>query len=344
MWNEPPHCGHQLKSAALTALLTGIALATTAALVVVVAVQPLTPQIARSAAPAEAVGVTSEQFLDPHSVALDVTYGTPATLTSPLAGRVTSLDCTSGSTVTSGSAPLSVNGEAVLALAMDVPPWRDLPRGTTGTDVDALHTALTKLGYDVSEDGATAGTATAAALREALGKVGAPHFTGSTLPLSKIMWLPTSELTIDACDVVVGDGIGQGQQVARGATPLIDVQVVAMPSPLAPGDHVLVTGGATVAVDADGVVSDPGSLEGLLESTSSDAPPTGTLQLAEPITVSGIPASAITTTDGTTGCVIADGSPTPVTLVGSQLGTTYVTFEGTAPTSVALTAPEQGCQ
>ncbi|WNM24289.1 hypothetical protein [Demequina capsici] len=333
-----------MKPTAIVGLLGGLALATTLALVVVVAVEPVTPEIAEVATASDTVSVDSSQFTDPHTVSLTVTSGMPAAITSPVSGRVTAASCRPGEAMSSGTSPLSVDGTAVLALAMSVPPWRDIPQGATGSDVEALHAALTALGYDTTADGDQAGGSTTSALHAAFKKAGATDFTGSTLPLTQMVWLPEQETTVATCSVAVGDRIGTDATIATGAASLLDVRVTSMPSLLAPGDRTVTVGGVTVTVDSDGVVSDPSALEGAISASDTDVAPTGTLQLVDAIAVSGIPATAISTADGVTGCVQAGDQVIGVKVVGSQLGTTYVMFDGDAPDTISLTAPEQGCQ
>lgn len=59
-----------------------------------------------------------------------------------------------------------------------------------------------------------------------------------------------------------------------------------------------------------------------------------------------MPPGALFALSGSTGCVRADGTAHPVTIVASSLGQTLVTFDGldaaTAPTEVELTSQTEG--
>jgi hypothetical protein len=96
----------------------------------------------------------------------------------------------------------------------------------------------------------------------------------------------------------------------------------------------------------DGVITDPAFLAAVAggpELSAVLAQGSGQieihLRLAEPIDVAVVPPSAIAVTGEGHGCVIADGSPTTVRIVGSTLGQTMIQFD-TAPRAVTAQFPD----
>jgi hypothetical protein len=63
----------------------------------------------------------------------------------------------------------------------------------------------------------------------------------------------------------------------------------------------------------------------------------GQYALAKPLDVSVVPPSAVVAAGATKGCVVgADATVYAVTIVGSELGQSFVIFAGSPPTSVEL--------
>lgn len=67
---------------------------------------------------------------------------------------VTGIAITQGATVTEGDKVLEISGRPVLVLQGDVPVYRTLRPGMTGSDVSQLQAALTRLGFAPDTDGA----------------------------------------------------------------------------------------------------------------------------------------------------------------------------------------------
>jgi hypothetical protein len=126
-----------------------------------------------------------------------------------------------------------------------------------------------------------------------------------------------------------------------------------------PGDRVVRVGDLTIPVDPSGVVTSAEALASLAQSdsyvdfrakgmiSSSDdrgadaSSPSGMsvqYELAEPVSVMSVPAAALYGTKADRACVIGDGRPTSVTIVGSQLGQTFVIPENGAAFSVVSLA------
>lgn len=346
-----------------TGLVVGVlgttTVAATAALVVVLVTQPFAPEQVTTTAEATTASVTSEPYADERPVTLDVTVGDAVAVELPVGGRVTALPCTAAATIDSGTSPVSIDGVPLLALAMSTPPWRDLAVGDRGADVTSLQAELTRLGHDVSGDGTRLGTATVTALRAVAEANGLSVSRSGPLPMTSVIWLSAPSLTVAACDVAVGATVTPGSALAHSPTPLIAAKVAVMPTQLAQGDRVVTVDGIDLPVDESGAITDPGALTALAAAPSSVAADaaraggqdagaiTGRLRLAEPVTVAVLPPASIATDDGMTGCVqTPDGTSLPVSIVGSRLGQTYVTFpEAMAPEVVSLDAPGRAsCQ
>ncbi len=347
----------------LVVLLSVVAVGPLGGLVAVLVLQPVAPGVAAPGPVMSAAPVTSVEFDDERPVALEVTRGDAVSVRVPVTGRVTALGCGPGEVLESGTAVMGVDGVPVLALAGGVPWWRDLTRGSQGVDVDALQAELARLGFDIAPDGERVGRATLAAAAEVFGRAGV-RADASRIRLSSVVWLPTPQVTVASCPVALGADVAPGDAIAIGAAPLLGAQVMVMPERLAPGTRVVVVDGVSLPVDESGQIVDPAALATLAGLPSLAAAPAqaaavgeaqpvagsgipGMLRLAEPLPVAVVPPGAVATEDGLGGCVVADGTPRAVRIVGSQLGQTYVTFDDGAPPPAAVdlaAPPVSACQ
>lgn len=344
-----------MRTGAVVGFLGATTAVATAALVVVLVTQPFTPEQVTPVAESTAAAVTSEPYVDERPVNLAVTVGEAAPVELPVGGRVTALRCRAGGTIESGTSPVSVDGVPVLALATGTPPWRDLVVGDRGADVAALQTELTRLGRDVSADGARLGSATVAALRAVAETAGLSLPRTGQLPMTSVIWLSAPSLTVASCDVAVGARVSPGAALAHSPTPVVAARVAVMPPLLAQGARVVTLDGVTLPVDGSGAITDSAALAALSTTPSylaADAARAGgqdsgsisaRLRLVEPVTVAVLPPGSVATTDGATGCVVTpEGAAVPVSIVGSRLGQTYVTFlEAPTPDVVSLDAPDR---
>jgi peptidoglycan hydrolase-like protein with peptidoglycan-binding domain len=243
--------------------------------------------------------------------------------------------------INAGTAPVSINGLPVVALSTSVPLWRDINVGDSGADVLSLQNELLRLGISVVADGYFGWTDAQAVdlLFQGLGDAEA-DFDG--MPLGRSMWLPSALVTPSSCDVAVGAQVGPGDTLATlPGTPTRAV-VVNYPKDLLAGDRVLNVDGNVIPVNADGTITDSPSLVVLAtlsaaSATSDDAaaPVPGTLLLSSPVAVAVVPPTSVYKVEDAEGCVVADGRVMPVRVVGSQLGQTFVLFEGETPNAVS---------
>lgn len=293
----------------------------------------------------ETVTVETSAFDDSHTVSVTVPQSTSQSVTSPVAGTVTRLDCTVGGQITSGSACLSVNETPVLMLYMSVPPYRSIAPNATGRDVQALNNELRRLGYG-APDSATMTWDTITAFNALAASVGSPQLAqgaGWTLDPSMFAWLPQQSVTMSGTALTYGGEVMQGQELFTTSIPPTSVTFSRAMSggTLAAGDRTVTIGGADYTVpDGQSTVNDATIVNAVLNSpeyaaavSSSDSSATGVQvsyvwKLATPLAVTSVPPASLYDVQDGTGCVVADGRPTAVSIVASQLGRTMVTVDG----------------
>lgn len=315
------------------------------AAVAVIASSVAVPPTLDEAQPLGNVAVTEQPFADERNVDVRLTVAADLPLNAPADGVITRSACTPGRAFRSGESNVAINGEALLNLATRVPLWRDLSVGDSGDDVAALQTELARLGADVVADGVL-GQGSVAFLRARLNE---PNSDARTVPLRRLLWIPSPSVDITECSASTGG-------IAVAGTPLATVaaapsaRMLASPTDLIPGPRVLTVDGVQLDVDARGRVTSPEQLADLAATASyrsavadGEAAPTlqGVLALAEPALVAGVPPAAVYGIDGTAGCVLeSEGRARGVTIVGSQLGQTFVVIDGEVPDAVDASPPK----
>lgn len=308
------------------------------------------PQSVRSATPPPAVPVSGQVFDDARRIKVTPVVAEEGTLQVTDTGKVTRSQCAPGAVIESGSSPVTVDDRPVLALATSIPLWRDLTPTTKGDDVKALQVELARLGHKVKADG-TYGEATKVAVTKLFKTAGVPKPTGD-LPVASVLWLPAASVTVKGCEVPVGAKTSE-EAFATTAGTLASLGLSDTLSNVTPGDRVLRLGELSAPVGEGGVVTDPAFLEAVRGSmefagwqrTEGSEPLTLEYVLATPLDVSVVPPGALFALSGTTGCVRAEGTAHPVTVIASSLGQTLVTFDGldaaSVPTEVELTSQEE---
>lgn len=300
------------------------------------------------------VAVGTEVFEDARTLTVRPEVVREATLTVPDTGRVVRSVCAPGATLASGATPLTVDGRPVVALATEIPLWRDLEPGARGEDVEALQTELARLGHPVTADGVY-GPATRTAVRDVMHDAGVARPTGG-LRLASVMWLPAPEVTLESCEVAVGDDVAAGPFAAI-AGGLVALQVTDGLTGAAPGERVVTYGGVSASMSPEGVVTDAELLAAVAagseyqQATSGDGAATFTLPstLAQAQEVAVVAPAALYGLDGSQGCVLSDDGARAVTVVSSALGQSMVTFDDGAPAErvhldVADDVRERGCR
>ncbi|WP_431836996.1 hypothetical protein [Cellulomonas sp. Y8] len=306
--------------------------------------RPAEPAALREGHDLTEVRVVPRTLDDTRTVTLVVTTGPARELASPVAGRVSALDCAAGTELAAGKSTIAVDGAGLLTLATAVPPWRDLAVGDTGTDAAALNAELGRLGERApASDSVT--RATVRAYRALARTAGAAVPDGWTIPADRILWLPSDPARVQNCPVGLGDVLAAGDLVL-GLDPERGAAVPALPGDALPGDRELLVDGIAVPVDSDGAVVDPRGLTAVLASAAyAEASPgeDGTRHLTvgwalrDPATVSVVPPSSVVGLDSGTACVLDPaGEPHAVSVVGSELGQTFV-----VPSSDATDVPDR---
>lgn len=209
----------------------------------------------------------------------------------------------------------------------------------------ALQEELTRLGHPVEITG-TLGRKTLRAVNTLLDDLGAPSALTS-VPRSRILWIPGPSVTLSECSATIGSRLETGAELAVTPGTLAEVTLRdGAPSDLVAGARTLRVDGIDVAVEPQAPVTDPSLLArldaapSLQQGGTGDEAPVGQLRLSEPVDVSVVPPSAVITAPDGTSCVTTGAVPHAVRVVGSELGQTFVLFDGIPPT-VVETSPRQ---
>ncbi|MBT1172068.1 hypothetical protein JS528_01560 [Bifidobacterium sp. MA2] len=324
--------------------------------------RPHTPPSLVSSTKATTITVASAPFDDTRSVALTVSLGSSATVTSPVAGTVTRLAVGAGSTLTSGGVAFDVDATPVLALHTDTPLYRTLTSGTQGADAAALNTALRRLGYNAPDSDRMTWN-TIAAYNALAKSVGASQLTRDgnwAIGPDRFVWLPADTVTVNQIMTAVGRQVTAGADLLTTAAMPVKATLPTNGGDTVAGDRVITIGeqqfpipsGTTELTDptllaaiagstqfrlasldggsggAVGLVS--GSVAGSGGTSTGGTGEGGTLnvsydwKLANALTVLTVPPSAIYAASGGKACVSVDAKPVPVTIIASQLGRTMV--------------------
>jgi peptidoglycan hydrolase-like protein with peptidoglycan-binding domain len=306
---------------------------------------PAVPTALATAAPATKVAASPQTFSDERRVELAVTRAPETTVTVPMAGRITASRC-GVEPFSSGTSSLSVNSQAVVSLATRVPLWRDLSVGDKGEDVVALQSELARLGHAVKADGSV-GAATLAAVASLIANAGETGYRSQTVPASRLLWIPEPTAMPESCALSVGSAVEAGGVLATFSGAITALSVVQLPDGTMPGERVLEVDGHSVPVGPDGTVTDAASLAGLAATPALRAPRkseeaatiAAMYRLAEPVSVSAVPPSAVYAVADAKGCVLSAKGSVPVVVVGSQLGETFVRTEAGEPLGIVEVSP-----
>lgn len=298
-----------------------------------------TPATLLEPAPVTMAPVRSQQFADPRSVELDLTRAPDQHLLTQRPGMLTASDCRVGSPIVSGSATIAVDGRPLLDLHLTTPLWRSLSVGIRGADAEAVNNELSRLGRPAS--GNTVTTTTMRHLNELRAAAGLP--TSTTISPADIVWLPTPTAVPASC-TAIGTTLAPGDQLA-GLPAALSAARWTPPADAVPGVRIAIVDGERLALAEDGTLADAEltvlmqtpSYRGLAadrEQAQSGLP--ARVELAEPIEVSLLPAAAIGQVNGQDACIVTPDGNSKVRIVGSELGRTFVTTEGPAPTEVSI--------
>ena len=282
----------------------------------------------------ETVTPSVVQFDDPHEVRVSLTVDAASGLRSPAGGVLTSLSCSPGQQLASGTSSFTVNGAPAVGLATAVPLWRTIAIGDDGTDVSSLENELARLGAAIEPDGQWY-WGDARAFDALFAPLGVVTTDDGAVPLESATWLPAPLTAVASCPVGVGSTVDPGAVVAQFA-PRVTAARFQPPSEAVEGPRALGLAGGAVPVGPEGTITDPAALTALTGSQEfAEADPQQEPRsiavpwiLTEPVPVTVLPPSALYGISGSRGCVIEDGGPTTVvTVIASQLGRTLVVPE-----------------
>jgi hypothetical protein len=289
------------------------------------------------------VALESYDGTRPASVTVGLAPG--ETLEAPSDGRITASSCEPGRPLGSGEPLVSIDGKPVVALATEIPLWRDLSRGTQGPDVQALQSELERLGFELAVTGRF-DSETQAATRAFNNAAGRGEAT--EIPASSLIWLPTPSWEVETCEARVGDSVTTSSVLAVGPQTIETFQLEAeVPDALLSRSWTFRTGDKAIDLDADLQPSDDTATRTISEaieasgSSESTATLDGTLSLAESIEVVIVPPAAVImgSQGGPTCLQLAESGDTiEVTIIDSALGRTMLipSIPITAGTSVAI--------
>ena len=301
------------------------------------------PMSLEASVPATSAPATPQEFTDSRKVQVRLVSGPDITVTTNRGGVLTSTACTPGTSIASGTIAARIDDTPVLALHLDVPPFRDLAMNAEGADVAALQTELTRLGFGALEADGYFGWDTAVAVEALRDQLGMSE--GRSLALSEIVWLPQESLAVTECSAALGSALSAGSPFAVAKGSLQQVVIDTAPTDLVAGERVLTVFGVSGAFDGGNAITTPEFLTELAQTEQAKAllaqePDTtapATLQLTTAIDALQVPASAVFGIADGTGCIQSGDTVTPVTVLGSTLGASLVapnTGDDTAPDAV----------
>ncbi|GGM51103.1 peptidoglycan-binding domain-containing protein [Dactylosporangium sucinum] len=262
-------------------------------------------------------------------------------------GTLTSLDCKPGDTVRNGSFPVAVDGVRLLALSTDVPLWRDLDTGTTGADVTAVQQTLKSLGTNVKVTGRF-DEQTRRGLRTLYGKAGRT-WEGSTLRRDAVVWLPPNPAAVASCEAELGQQLSAGDPILKLRSTVLAFAFKAVPKDLVAGPRILAIGDVRVPIIGYQPISGPREVAALGATEAFRAwldaegkiPLPASLVLAEPILALPVPAAAVAVSATGAACLQrTQGGPLAITVVGSSMGRSLVTWDGISAEPVTVLIPE----
>lgn len=316
---------------------------------------PPVPDSLRAAPTLTSAPVESRDIDDLRNVPLAFITGKTTDITAPLSGKVTSLALEVGSVLESGHEITRLDGQALIALATSTPLYRPLSSGIKGDDVTALQEELARFGYSITVNGVVDwNTLWAAAdlldLKDATGGI------STEIPINRIVWIPAPSVTVASLDISLGQFLDE-------KAPLLTVSdsseraVLTLPEEALLGDRVLTLSTGSLPVPADGVITDTATLQAIKDSeqykgfsvafkdqsSSSEARFQVPWVLATPIHALVVPPSALFGLVGNQACIAHEGKAHTVTVLGSQLGQSYIMVDEPV-TSVDLNVEGLTCQ
>jgi hypothetical protein len=291
------------------------------------------------------VAATVQQFDDERPVVVTFWSKPDVPLIVRAMGVVTRLP--ESSVINSGKATVWVDGKPIVALATKEPLYRTLGVGDKGSDVHGLNIELARLGYPAPDSGEfTVDTRDAWIEVQKAAHVAIPSWS---LELDSVVWLPAASVSVDAWWISLGSSTPSDGVVASIPGSVLNAEVVLTDNGDPPtGPLVLSVLGVSITIDKLGTITESGFLtnvsdtprfEGIAQETDGSRQAPGTIRMAEPIAVLGVPPAAVFGLLGSDGCVQVGDAGVPVRVVGSSLGVSLVqTRDGSTPDRVMVGA------
>lgn len=223
----------------------------------------------------------------------------------------------------------------------------------------ALNAELRRLGYAAPDgDAMTWDTILAYnALADTVGAARLVKDNGWTLAKDAYVWLDGQSVTIRSCVAGIGASIDVKSELLTTDSQSQSVSVTMPQDEVVAGDRVLDVDGRMVDMPQQTtVITDSSTLAALLgsdayrqaagtaESSGSASDVTFTLQwlLKTPIDVWSLPPTAFYAQHDEQACVVSDGKPVAVTVIGSRLGRSMATVDSGVALGKVRTNPQGG--
>lgn len=288
------------------------------------------------------IAVSEHPFSDPRTIELEITEIPPMTARARTSGTVTVSTCTPGGLLTSGKSDFAINGVRLTNMATSVPLWRSLSLGDEGDDVRALQAELTRLGASIEIDGVF-GPDSLNAVRRVVPTMG----NAMTFDPSQVLWMPLEEERILTCPFQIGQDVSVGDALVEIAGSGASVMMKSVPNDLLAGRRELLIGDLVIPLSESMGLDDTELRQQLLEAPAykevkeegltSRVP--ATIRLIAPVNVSSVPPGAVYGS-GDALCIATGAIAHRVKIIGSELGQTFVQFEGEIPQGDVLLDPD----
>ena len=277
-------------------------------------------------------------------VEISVSSGTELAIVPATSGKITATSCTAGGRLVSGTSSFSLDGKPLLSLHTATPLYRPLRSGDRGDDVRALQEELRRLGHEIDADGEM-GERSMRTLRELFASLD-EQISGEQIPWERILWIPQPETAVQRCEAPLGASAAAESPLATASDVPAAASVKPTTPPLVEGPRRIELDGTSIDVPAELRITDPAVLERITaspayqhaaanaENETGTVKLTATMVLREPIEVAVVPPAAIVGIEGNRGCIVGDGRPVPVTIVGSRLGQSFVDTGAARPAEV----------
>ena len=272
-------------------------------------------------------------FDDPQTVQVSLRIGADVPLSSLLGGRLTRSDCIEGAGISSGSSPLSIDGQALLALNTSMPLWRNLTYGDNGPDVVALRQSLIALGIEIPSEGSV-DSKLVTSVSDLFSGFESSRTRLTEIPYERIVWIPEQNVLLNKCLLHVGEIIEPGSNFASIQGQLLAVHIVDYPTTPLLGLRSLEVMGVQVQLDENSSSVNEAALEAIRSSPEyisaisttekfEDVRP-GIIRLITPLKLTAVSPVTLFGIEGKTACVKSEAATYKVTIVGSKFGQTFI--------------------